>query len=257
MGCCASQLDENEVFDVTDGPLPSSGNTPLRKKNLSWTSETPMTLSQLQSQRDGFWDTAPVYEGQREVWEGLRTACETTDLVHAQSIVDELRLSVPTGHLSDGCYDERGNRYIIPLYCFVEPTNVVVESIEAEMPAPEYELEDKNYRHIEEASTASKPYVIPVITITEHDSEAAEESLADDTQELTVRLNTGKDVRLRVSPTEDLHSVKRKVCAVENIEPSSVNIRFIYLGKILEDKLIIENTKVSAGGVIQALMVQI
>ncbi|KAK9766778.1 hypothetical protein K7432_003884 [Basidiobolus ranarum] len=261
MGCCASQPADDDVHNNPDRVIPNAGNKPLKKKVITWTSETPLTLAQLQAQRDGFWDTAPTYEGRRDVWEGLRTACETNDLIHAQAIVDGLRLSVPTGHLSDGCYDELGNRYIIPQYCFAEPTNLVMVSSESnvkppvELPAPEYELEDKKVKPQEEVSDTSKPQPIPVITVTEHAPEPEVEAFGDGSQELTVRLNTGKDVRIKVSPSEDLHSVKAKVCAAESVDPSTVNIKFIYLGKILDQSTTIEGTKIPAGGVIQALVV--
>ncbi|ORX85158.1 hypothetical protein K493DRAFT_320010 [Basidiobolus meristosporus CBS 931.73] len=261
MGCCASQPADDEVHNNPDRIIPEAGNKPLRKKVITWTSETPITATQLQSQRDGFWDTAPTYEGRREIWERLRAACETSDLVHAQAIVNELHLSVPTGHLSDGCYDELGNRYIVPQYCFSDPTNLITASSESstkltiEPPAPEYELEDKKVNPYEEVSDTSKPQAIPAITVTEHPPEPEKEAFGEGTQELTVRLSTGKDVRIKVNPTEDLNCVKTKVCAAENVEPSTVNMRFIYLGKIVDQNVTIEATKVPVGGIIQALVV--
>ncbi|ORX88316.1 hypothetical protein K493DRAFT_341370 [Basidiobolus meristosporus CBS 931.73] len=256
MGCCSSQLDENETNHDPENYLPTEGNKPLRKKSLTWTSDTPLTLEQLKAKRDEFWETAPTYEvGRREIWQRLRTVCETTDLSQAQSIVDSLRLSVPTGHLSDGCYDELGNRYIIPIYCFAEPANLIrpTPGSSPNHPSAEYELNHK-----------SNPGQIPTITITEHaESEPygypmympqTSTSTSDEGEELVVRLSTGKDIRIKVSPLDNMEVVKSKVCGVENVDPSRVNARFFYMGKMLNNSTTIQEINVPAGGVIQALV---
>ena len=41
-------------------------------------------------------------------------------------MVDSANISVPTGLLSEGAYDELGNRYVVPDFCFVDPVNLAV-----------------------------------------------------------------------------------------------------------------------------------
>lgn len=66
--------------------------------------------SQLRSKRDEFWDTAPAFEGRKEIWDALKAAAyaaETNDFTLAQAIIDGANISLPNGtssqHLSTGC----------------------------------------------------------------------------------------------------------------------------------------------------------
>ncbi|KAI8321471.1 hypothetical protein GQ54DRAFT_311725 [Martensiomyces pterosporus] len=93
--------------------------------NIRWRAEQPMTSSELHRQREAFWDTAPVYEGRAEVWQALRLACESDDRALAPAILESAGISVPTGRLIDGAYDELGACYRIPKYCLCAPVNMV------------------------------------------------------------------------------------------------------------------------------------
>lgn len=73
----------------------------------------PLTEGQLRSKRDEFWDTAPAFEGRKEIWDALRAAAvaaEAMDFQLAQAILDGASVSVPNGYLTE-CYDEWGTRY--------------------------------------------------------------------------------------------------------------------------------------------------
>jgi hypothetical protein len=70
--------------------------------------------------RDEFWDTAPHYGGQKEIWDALRAAAEA-DIHLAQAIVDSAGIIVQSEDLST-CYDERGigsMMSICTLFCLV------------------------------------------------------------------------------------------------------------------------------------------
>ena len=75
-------------------------NEPLKKERPKWKSEYPMTEGQLRSKRDEFWDTAPAFDGRKEIWDALRAAAlaaECNDLELAQAIVDGACITVPHG----------------------------------------------------------------------------------------------------------------------------------------------------------------
>ena len=72
-------------------------NQPLKKERPPWTSEIPLTEGQLRSKRDEFWETAPAFEGRKEIWDALRAAAETDDHTWAQAIVDGANITLPTG----------------------------------------------------------------------------------------------------------------------------------------------------------------
>ena len=77
-------------------------NQPLVQEQEEWTSEVPITEGQLRGKRDTFWETAPAYEGRKEIWDALRAACEAVedgDFELAQAIVDGVNMCLPRGML--------------------------------------------------------------------------------------------------------------------------------------------------------------
>lgn len=75
-------------------------NELLKKERPKWKSEYPMTEGQLRSKRDEFWDTAPAFDGRKEIWDALRAAAlaaECNDLELAQAIVDGACITLPHG----------------------------------------------------------------------------------------------------------------------------------------------------------------
>jgi hypothetical protein len=87
-----------------------------------WKHTEVITKGQLKQMRDEFWDTAPHYGGQKEIWDALRAAAEA-DIHLAQAIVDSAGIIVQSEDLST-CYDERGAKYDLPKYVLSEPMNI-------------------------------------------------------------------------------------------------------------------------------------
>jgi hypothetical protein len=76
------------------------------RRPKAWKHTEVITRAQLKQMRDEFWDTAPHYGGQKEIWDALRAAAEA-DIHLAQAIVDSAGIIVQSEDLST-CYDERG-----------------------------------------------------------------------------------------------------------------------------------------------------
>ena len=75
-------------------------NQALKSDRPKWKSDVPLTDGQLRSKRDEFWDTAPAFEGRKEIWDALKAAAyalETGDHQLAQAIVDGASISLPAG----------------------------------------------------------------------------------------------------------------------------------------------------------------
>lgn len=75
-------------------------NQPLDSFPEPWTAQVPMTEGQLRGRRVAFWETAPAYDGRKEIWDALKAACEAVeDEDHglAQAILDGANISLPTG----------------------------------------------------------------------------------------------------------------------------------------------------------------
>ncbi|KAG9448196.1 hypothetical protein H6P81_014324 [Aristolochia fimbriata] len=110
------------------GSTPNKGDEATKKlrKPKAWKHTPPLTRTQLKQMRDEFWDTAPHYGGQKEIWDALRAAAEA-DLSLAQAIVDSAGVIVSSADMTI-CYDERGAKYELPKYVLSEPTNLVRDS---------------------------------------------------------------------------------------------------------------------------------
>lgn len=79
----------------------SRKNHPLCPEAIRWKSDVPLTEGQLRSKRDEFWDTAPAFDGRKEIWDALRAAAvaaEALDYELAQAILDGANISVPNGN---------------------------------------------------------------------------------------------------------------------------------------------------------------
>ncbi|XP_042424193.1 ubiquitin domain-containing protein 1-like [Zingiber officinale] len=112
-----------------------AGSTPVKggeettkklRKPRSWRHPQPITSAELKQMREEFWDTAPHYGGQKEIWDALRAAAEA-DLSLAQTIVDSAGIIVSNADMTV-CYDERGAKYELPKYVLSEPSNLVQDS---------------------------------------------------------------------------------------------------------------------------------
>ncbi|XP_048865813.1 ubiquitin domain-containing protein 1-like isoform X2 [Brienomyrus brachyistius] len=196
-------------------------NEPLKKEKPKWKSEFPMTEGQLRSKRDEFWDTAPAFEGRKEIWDALRAAAialESNDHELAQAIVDGASITLPHGSLSE-CYDELGNRYQLPAYCLAPPVNLISERCEEEV--------------VEQPE--------PQVT---HKREF----------QLKVRLSTGRDLRLTASMANTIGQLKKHLQAQEDIDVA--HQRWFFSGKLLTDKTRLLDTKIQKDFVIQVIVSQ-
>lgn len=94
--CCCSYYIYIYMFSV----VAMGQNQPLIHDPLEWVSDVPLTEGQLRGKRDTFWETAPVYDGRREIWDALKVACEaseTGDYDLAQAIITGAGISLPKG----------------------------------------------------------------------------------------------------------------------------------------------------------------
>ncbi|CAL9129317.1 unnamed protein product [Musa acuminata var. zebrina] len=110
------------------GSTPTKGeeNTKKLRKPKPWKHNEPITRTHLKQMRDEFWDTAPHYGGQKEIWDALRAAAEA-DINLAQAIVDSAGIIISYADMTL-CYDERGAKYELPKYVLSEPTNLIRDS---------------------------------------------------------------------------------------------------------------------------------
>ncbi|XP_055343790.1 ubiquitin domain-containing protein 1-like [Paramacrobiotus metropolitanus] len=203
-----------------EGAVAIGKNQSLKKERLRWRSQVAMTEGQLKQKREIFWETAPAYEGKKEVWDALRAAAqaaETNDWALAQAIIDGVGVSIPSGTLLD-CYDELGTRYQIPPYCLSSPLNLI---------------SDADLGKDENKSTPVKTGKDVAIKLRFSDSD--------------------KDVKFPVNTEESIASLKKRVHqSVRNVDP--LDQRWFFGGKLLQDRSRLSEFKIRPGYVIQIIV---
>ena len=68
--------------------------------------------------------------GRPEIWETLKAVVNLVaegDIATAQSILDAAAITVPTGDLKNGVYDEVGNLYQMPEHIISDPQNLILD----------------------------------------------------------------------------------------------------------------------------------
>ena len=76
--------------------------------------------------------------GHAEIWASLKTVVDLLaegDIPTAQSILNAAAITVPTGDLKAGAYDENGNLYHLPEHIISDPQNVILDDLPKEQRA--------------------------------------------------------------------------------------------------------------------------
>jgi len=230
MGNCLGEprgADQLVLSEEGGIPVAIGQNQPLLQEPVVWTSEMPLTEGQLRGKRDTFWETAPAYEGRKEIWDALRAAVEAAeqeDYDLAQAILNGASISLPTGQLTEA-YDELGNRYIIPKYCLSKPTNVQGSATTGYNPLPSHGCKRQEDGH--------KAGGIPMT--------------------MKVRLSTiRKDLKVTVLTTDRVRDLKKKLEADHGVD--SKKITLLYSGRVLNNSTLIKDLDIPKGFVIQAVV---
>lgn len=101
-------------------------NAPLRPH--TWTAKKQWTRALLDKERQEFFDTRVT--GHPEIWATLKVILGLLadgDVPTAQSILDAAAITVPTGDLKNGAYDEAGNLYHLPEHIISDPQNLLTD----------------------------------------------------------------------------------------------------------------------------------
>ncbi|CAB3990315.1 Ubiquitin domain-containing 2 [Paramuricea clavata] len=226
MGGCMGTSREPSINVGSGDPLSTSTgvaigrNQPLSREKQEWSTEVPMTERQLRSKRDEFWETAPAFEGRKEIWDALKAATEQEDISMAQAIVDSANISLPTGSLTEA-YDELGNNYKVPLYCINKPSNLIKNEDIRETTVNDNEDEEKD---------------VPT----------------GEAYPVKFRLSTGKEMKLQVYPSDTIHKLKKIINKREGV--AIVRQRWFYSGRLLTDKMTVQDADIKKGYVVQIIV---
>lgn len=295
MGGCISRADDTERANNENGVnLLANGNKKLVPfSSYKWKSDVPMTKEDVIKKREEFWLTSPSYDGRQEIWQALKACCETDSLDLAQAIIDSAGISVPTGSLVDGCYDELGNQYVLPNFCITDPSNLVESDGEATKPllnsgeantsisnedsfSTQSESDDgkedsQNKGKAETANAANSPksethvgkshFIVndQGTLITTHAVEAGGEEALEKEENIamTFRLSTNKDIKIIFNKKDTVKTIHHCIIKHQNLDPHKTILRIILKGKILGDNTILSEPLLSSSiNIIQVFITQ-
>uniref|UniRef100_H2YKL2 Ubiquitin-like domain-containing protein n=1 Tax=Ciona savignyi TaxID=51511 RepID=H2YKL2_CIOSA len=196
-------------------------NQTLRKEHPKWRSDVPLTEGQLRSKRDEFWETAPAFDGRKEIWDALKAAAgalESGDNALAQAIIDGANISLPQGTMLD-CYDELGALYQVPVYCLSPPVNLIRDA------------------------TNTQPIVKEELTQIQD---------GDKSFGIKIRFSGEKEVRLKILPTDTVANGKQRLEL--QASPSLFEQRWFFSGKMMSDNVRLQQYKLEKGYVVQCIV---
>ncbi|KAJ5883708.1 uncharacterized protein N7473_010594 [Penicillium subrubescens] len=119
-----TQTSRRRVRRAPNLPLSEHYNEPVRL-HVWYSKRRTWNRTDLDRERREFFETRVT--GRPEVWAALSTAITLMrggDLATAQSIVDAAGVTIPTGDLCEGCYDEQGVLYRLPQCIVSDPENM-------------------------------------------------------------------------------------------------------------------------------------
>lgn len=133
MGCSSSQPEASHAPQERSRPAPTGVLLSKLDRNAfpQWQPSTPLSQAEIDAMRNEYWHTRVT--GAAEIWTTLRAAAEAVlndDIELANAILEANVVQMDGGSLSL-CYDERGNQYAVPEYCFVQPKAVAASSSKA------------------------------------------------------------------------------------------------------------------------------
>ncbi|KAJ5097419.1 hypothetical protein N7456_008140 [Penicillium angulare] len=239
---------------TTNLPLDQHYNTPVRphiwsSKRRSW------TRADLDRERTEFFDTRVT--GRPEIWAALSTAIsllQEGETATAQSIIDAAGVTVPTGDLCEGCYDEHGVLYRLPQCIVSDPSNMVEESRARSKQAVDSGQEDGLSDGKLAVDDASGDELIQSTADVERRRDEKGKTRERDLIRVVARLSDGgPDLVLLVGKSQSVGFLARKVQEKADV-PMHQQVRIAYLGHMLKENESLVDQGWQAGHVINALV---
>ncbi|KIW31313.1 uncharacterized protein PV07_02970 [Cladophialophora immunda] len=232
--------------------LPLQPPKPWKSKDRTW------THSQLQRERYEFFETRVT--GIPEIWSGLKQAIQCLhegDLADAQGILDALSVTLPTGKLEEGAYDEHGNLYKIPQAVISNPIDVLEDNTDmdsqtvtgtSDIDTLAAKLEAAEGGHLDGSKDSSNEEKVK--------EAKGKAPVPKDAVKVRCRLSDrgDPDVVVLLGKSQRVSALAQRIRDETDV-PSKANIRIAYLGKILDEKLTLVEQGWKEGHVINALVV--
>lgn len=170
------------------------------------------------------------------------------DLATAQSIIDAAGITVPTGDLCQGCYDEQGALYRLPQCVVSDPENMVQADH-----ADEYSDEDDDDMSKLTGDDASGDELISDDLEKRRDEKG--KTSERDLISVRARLSDrgGLDLVVSVGKNRSVGFIARKIRQEADIDRQQI-VRIAYLGKVLKGHSSLPDQGWQPGHVINAFI---
>ncbi|KAI9722378.1 MAG: hypothetical protein M1812_001850 [Candelaria pacifica] len=213
-------------------------NQPLRQH--VWKSKTTWTKEDLEREREEFFETRVT--GRAEIWRALKTVVGLVDmeLETCQGILDASGITVPTGDLVNGAYDEAGNFYQIPERYVSDPVNIVL--LPGQSRADAAKTENSSNGDEEEA-----------VRRREEKGKGVLHSLETYTVKARLSDRGGPDVQITLGKEQNIRVLMRRVQEEIGILGRG-KVKIAYMGKILKEGETLHNQGWKEGHVVNALV---
>ncbi|RAK97029.1 uncharacterized protein BO80DRAFT_438081 [Aspergillus ibericus CBS 121593] len=229
-------------------PLNQHYNSPIRR-HVWYSKRRLWTRAQLDQERTEFFETRVT--GRPEVWAALSAAVSlmrTGDLETAQSFVDAAGITVPTGDLCQGCYDEQGVLYRLPQCIVSDPENIVRSDQDQDQ--DDFDTDDGKLSSDE--ASGDELIADDVERRRDEKGKASERDLIRVRARLSDR--GGPDLTLSVVKTMNVGLIARKLQQEAGI-PRTHRVRIAYLGRMLKEHVPLVDQGWNPVHVINALVV--
>ncbi|KAK0381026.1 ubiquitin domain-containing protein [Colletotrichum limetticola] len=244
-------------------PLDKHINKPLRRH--VWTSKgRAWTRVAIARERRDFFDTRVT--GRPEVWQSLRAALEviwdpvsqgaaddgTDGLATAQGILNAAEITLPTGDLAQGAYDQLGNYYPLSEWLVADPTNLVED--DATIDGADEALSTRDLKDDLAGGEETTEELDEDDNVRRREEKGKAVVDARDQLSVLARLSeTARDVTVSFVKSDSVRTVARKIQEQSGLA-STKKIRIAYMGKILKDNLSLAEQGWAEGHVVNALV---
>lgn len=168
------------------------------------------------------------------------TECmQERDIATAQGIANAVNVTLPTGHLEDGCYDERGNLYKIPEEVLSNPINLQPDEAEVDG-ATVVEMPSEVKPKLSAAALVTPTKESSPKIVTEKQDVAVvnkgKETIPEDAIHLKCRMSDrGTDVATYIAKGENVSVLSTRIKSLVQI-PAYARLEMFYLGKKLDQR---------------------
>ncbi|KAJ5450077.1 uncharacterized protein N7458_006526 [Penicillium daleae] len=255
-----TQTSRRRVRRAPNLPLSEHYNAPVRL-HVWYSKRRVWNRTDLDRERREFFETRVT--GRPEVWAALSSAITLMrggDLATAQSIVDAAGVTIPTGDLCEGCYDEQGVLYRLPQCIVSDPENMAQTNLSAANDIArdsQVTQEEEDMEALSDGKLATDDASGDELISEDIERRRDEKGKTSERDLIRVQARLsdrgGPDLVLSIGKGQSVGFLARKIQQEAGI-PNHQRVRIVYLGRMLKEHESLLSQGWEHGHVINALI---